>query len=255
MTRPPFPLTRLLLSVVLATLTIDSAAIAQPDQPASGEGAVVCLKCHENPVILEIVKTPHANFKDARSPASREQCESCHGPSGTHVNFPMQVGNIRFTKHGKTSVAERNATCLECHNKESTAHWNEGAHGAKLQCGNCHLIHKTTEPKPVAEVAQLARCNQCHEAILPTAPAKSDHPLEGDRAISCMQCHNPHGPTTLTPCVECHKQDAPTLVRQTPKAQGYHARAIQEGIACTDCHKGFVHQMPEISQASPSVHP
>ena len=46
---------------------------------------------------MELVKTPHANFEDPRSPASREQCESCHGPSGTHVDFPMQVGNIRFT--------------------------------------------------------------------------------------------------------------------------------------------------------------
>lgn len=246
---------RRLVLTTLAAWALASPLGAQPDQPASGEGAAACLKCHENPVIMEIVKTPHANFEDPRSPASREQCESCHGPSGTHVNFPMQVGNIRFTKHGKTSVAERNATCLECHTKGNTAHWNDGIHGAKLQCGNCHQIHKTTQPKPVEQTAQLARCNQCHENILPTAPAKSGHPLEGDRAIPCTQCHNPHGPTELTPCIDCHKQDAPTLARQTPKAQGYHERANREGIACTDCHKGFVHQMPEISQANPPVHP
>jgi predicted CXXCH cytochrome family protein len=255
MTRATSPLSCLALVVaVIATFATPLAAHGQPDQPASGEGAAVCLKCHENPVIMEIVDTPHANFKDPRSPASREQCESCHGPSGTHVNFPMQVGNIRFTKHGKTSIAERNQTCLECHNKGDTAHWSEGVHAEKLQCGNCHLIHKSKQPAPVVKAAQNDRCTECHPKVVPSAPIASNHPLEGDRAITCTQCHTPHGKTSLTPCIDCHPQDAQTLARQTPKAQDYHARGIDQKVDCTACHKGFVHAMPQISNAAPDAH-
>lgn len=223
-------------------------------QPASGEGAAVCLACHENPRIMEIVDTPHANFKDPRSPASKEQCESCHGPSGTHVNFPMQVGNIRFTKHGKTPIAERNATCLACHAKGAVSHWDESAHAKKLQCGSCHTIHKRKQPSPVRADASK-RCATCHPAILSTAPVTSPHPLVGEHAMTCSQCHNPHEAKNLTACLDCHPQNAQTLVRQSPKAQEYHVRALSEKIDCTACHKGFVHALPQITQSAPRAHP
>ena len=241
----------ILLHLGLALL-LTATAVAQPDQPPSGQGAAVCLKCHESPAIMEIVDTPHADFEDPNSPASREQCESCHGPSGTHVNFPLQVGNIRFTKHGKTSIEERNESCLACHSQGRAAHWNESAHSKALQCGNCHKIHKRSEPAEVARIEQNSRCNQCHTTTLSEAPVGSKHPLEGEGAIDCTRCHNPHAQTTLLPCVDCHLQDAPTLARQTPKAQGYHARALQEEIECTACHKGFVHSMPQITHAAPA---
>jgi len=240
--------------VSIAALIGPSVAMSQPDQPPSGEGAAVCLGCHENPVIMEIINTPHADFDDPRSPASREQCESCHGRSGTHVYFPMQVGNIRFTKHGETSIAERNATCLECHTKEAGLHWNEGAHGQELECGSCHTIHKRSDPT-LDLASQANRCSECHPEILPSAPIASAHPLVGDDAIICTRCHDPHGPTSLAACVDCHSQDAPTLARQPAKAQDYHARAIQEKIDCTACHKGFVHAMPQITQIAPAIHP
>jgi predicted CXXCH cytochrome family protein len=235
-----------LTGVLIAGLMAAPQARSQSDQPASGEGAVVCLKCHETPGIMEIIETPHANFDDPRSPASTDQCESCHGPSGTHVNFPMQVGNIRFTKHGKTSIAERNAACLKCHTKGAAAHWDEGAHGQKLQCGNCHTIHKLDDTAR-AQADQATLCGECHTAILSSPPASSSHPLTGERAMICSQCHDPHGPTRLAACVDCHLQDAKSLARQSPKAQDYHARATAEKIDCTACHKGFVHAMPRIN--------
>ena len=110
-----------------------TAASGQTAQPPSGEGAALCLGCHERPGIMEILETPHADLDNPHTPASNEECESCHGPSGTHVNFPMQVGNIRFTKHAKTPVSERNATCLGCHDEGEQAHWATGAHGESLQ--------------------------------------------------------------------------------------------------------------------------
>lgn len=223
-------------------------------QPASGQGAAVCLACHENPRVMEIVDTPHANFQDPGSPASKEQCESCHGPSGTHVEFPMQVGNIRFTRHGKTPIAERNATCLACHVKGSVSHWSESAHAKSLQCGSCHTIHRRKQPTPTS--ADLSKqCGTCHGAILATAPVASHHPLSGPSAMSCSRCHNPHGATSLTSCLGCHPQDTQTLARQSPNAQDYHARANSEKIDCSACHKGFVHALPQITQSAPPRNP
>jgi len=241
-------------SVSIAVLMGPSLAMSQTDQPASGEGALVCLKCHESPGVMEIIKTPHANRNDPLSPASTDQCESCHGPSGTHVNFPMQVGNIRFTKHGKTSIAERNAACLDCHKNGAATHWDQGAHGQKLQCGDCHTIHKHEDPaRDRAE--QAKSCGQCHKTILSSAPASSAHPLTGERAMICTKCHDPHGPTSLAACTDCHLQDAPTLARESPKAQDYHARATLEKIDCTACHKGFVHALPLIRHEGASASP
>ena len=119
----------LTIAAALPILLLDGPASAQ--QAPSGEGAAACLVCHESEKVMGIVDTPHANFDDPRSPASRQQCESCHGPSATHMEFPMQVGNIVFTKHGKTTIADRNKACLACHNRGAQAHWNDGPHAAR----------------------------------------------------------------------------------------------------------------------------
>lgn len=234
----------------LAAAIATGSAVAQPDQPASGEGAAACLGCHENPSVMEIVETPHANFDDPRSPASRDQCESCHGPSATHIDFPMQVGNIRFTKHAKTPVAERNATCLECHQDDAAPHWGEGAHGKNLACNDCHVLHRRSDPQ-LAHEGQAARCGTCHDQILETAPVTAAHRLTGSDAMACGACHDPHGPTSLAACVQCHPQDAASLARQPAKARSYHERAVTRKIDCTACHKGFVHALPVISRSTP----
>ena len=107
---------------------------ASGEQEYSGEGAQACLACHESDKVMGIRDTPHANFEDPRSPASREQCESCHGPSATHMQFPMQVGNIVFTKHGTTPIGKRNETCLACHSDPERQKDQVG----KVDCMGCH---------------------------------------------------------------------------------------------------------------------
>jgi DmsE family decaheme c-type cytochrome len=203
---------------------------------------------------MGILDTPHADFDDPRSPASREQCESCHGPSATHMEFPMQVGNIVFSTHGKTPISARNQTCLECHHEGKEAHWNEGAHGQKLDCSSCHIMHLPKDPT-LAKAGQAQRCAECHSEALSTAPKETPHPLTGEHAINCTECHNPHGPTDLAACNACHAQDDATLSRQTARARDYHERARTRKIDCTACHKGFVHAMPVFDFAKPAELP
>ncbi len=226
-------------------LSLGEPAVAQ--QSYSDGGAAACLECHESEKVMGILETPHANFDDPRSPASREQCESCHGPSATHMNFPMNVGNIVFTKHGKTPIAARNQTCLSCHLEGERAHWDDGAHGEKLACNDCHVMHQPRDPA-LSKVNQAQNCAECHAKILETAPAGAAHPLTGTGSIRCTECHNPHGPTTLAGCNTCHKQDPRHLAQESEKARSYHERALAKQIACTSCHKGFVHALPQVTR-------
>jgi predicted CXXCH cytochrome family protein len=233
--------------IVVLTMLGTSNALAQQDY-ADG-GARACLKCHENEKIMGILETPHANREDSRTPAAREKCESCHGPSGTHMKFPMQVGNIRFSKHDEsTSAAKRDSACLECHKNGAGENWKMGPHGfEKLSCPSCHSIHKSRDPFLSQEDQTLMCTDACHEKIVKEALAKSPHPFFGEKKILCTSCHNPHGPLDMAVCSECHPQNSDEFAKQVPKTRGYHERALRENIDCIDCHKAFVHAPPEIT--------
>jgi hypothetical protein len=249
-----FRLTFAALALSAALVLSVQVGPASAQQAYFGEGAAACLECHESEKIMGILETPHANFDDPLSPAARDQCESCHGPSATHVKFPMQVGNIVFTKHGKTPITERNQACLECHHEGDQSHWGEGPHAQDLSCASCLVIHKSHDPMLVRK-NQAQNCAACHELILESSPVPTTHPLSGPDAMYCTECHNPHGPTNLTSCVSCHPQDAPTLAKESAKAQDYHGRALTRKIDCTACHKGFVHSLAAIALGKPSAAP
>jgi predicted CXXCH cytochrome family protein len=254
--RNPLTSAALGLALVVTLLTGSRPTFAQaqqvpnPEQPTKGLQGAACLECHESDKIIGILETPHANFDDPDTPAAQHQCESCHGPSQTHMRYPMQVGNIVFTKHGKTPISARNKACLACHHAGARKHWDEGPHGKKLACNSCHVIHKAKDPMLV-RADQAKNCGACHPKIIETAPTATSHPLTGKNPFHCTECHNPHGPVTLTACNECHLHDAATLAKQPEKARDYHERALAQQIECTACHKGFVHALPQITRVEP----
>ena len=234
------------LSFAVGFALLATSAHAQHEY--SDEGALACLECHESETIMGILETPHANSNDPMTPAALRQCESCHGPSATHMKFPMQVANIRFSKGDATTpVPKRNAACLACHGSDARAAWAHSPHGFEnVSCVDCHIMHEVRDPI-LSEQEQTLKCTEsCHETILPTAPSGSHHPLTGKYRLLCTDCHNPHGPLELSGCNECHAQNEQEFAKQSPKARGYHQRALSQNIECTSCHKAFVHAMPTI---------
>ena len=253
------------LVIVVAELLMGAAAgraSADPQQYTgaqryTAEGARACLKCHESDTIMGIVDTPHANRKDPNTPAAGHQCESCHGPSATHMEFPLQVGNIRFSKHdASTAPAERDRACLECHTNGNQADWKMGPHGfEEIACVNCHSIHKSRDPALSAQL-QTQQCTEaCHKQIIETAPMPSAHRITGEDRMLCTTCHNPHGPIELSLCNSCHPQIPEAFALQPAKARDYHERALSKEIACTDCHKTFVHAAPDLTIINQAIHP
>ena len=116
----------------------------------SQKGADTCLKCHDEPAIAAIFRTPHGRPTDARSPFGHGQlqCEACHGPGDTHARTKgdKKPPVIRFGKKSEAPAAIQNEQCLQCH-RDTAAHWQGTAHAANdLSCADCHQSHAAEDP-------------------------------------------------------------------------------------------------------------
>lgn len=211
-----------------------------------------CLDCHENSGVLGIAETKHADFDDPRSPAAQKQCQSCHGPSARHMQFPMQVENLHFGAGSKAPNAEQNSMCLECHADGARAGWKASPHGfEELRCSGCHSMHQPDRIVP-ARATTTATCTEsCHLDLMEgRSRSEFTHPVPAvstsDDDFTCASCHNPHGALSSNRCAECHDLEAATLAKQSEKAQRFHATALDRDIECIRCHKGLAHPIPPL---------
>src|SRR5208337_3125542 len=68
-----------------ATAASAPAADTSSTPQYSDRGAATCFKCHDEAPITDILSTPHGMKGDSRTPFAQHECETCHGPSETHV--------------------------------------------------------------------------------------------------------------------------------------------------------------------------
>jgi DmsE family decaheme c-type cytochrome len=197
-------------------------------------GAETCAQCHYDKFV-SYMNQPHSHGGDPRTPGSRFGCESCHGPASNHVagGGGRNVGGLmNFSKAVPTS--ERNAVCLQCHTRGSTALWHGSTHDErKLACMDCHAVHGGNQ-KLLQQPTQQQLCTACHQQVRTALMKTSHHPLREEK-MQCTSCHNPHG--TQAPrliaansindkCVECHSEKrGPFLFEHPP---------VREN--CLNCH-------------------
>ena len=146
----------------------------------SEEGAKACIDCHETAKVMGILETAHAKASDSRTPAAQKECQSCHGPSATHMQFPMQVSNMNFGKASKTAPEMQNRMCLECHEDGDREAWHASAHGFdELVCSTCHSIHDPDRIIPErATVTSGCSTEACHGDLMGSSePADFSHAL------------------------------------------------------------------------------
>ena len=237
-------------------------AAAAPAAPAAEEKAKMVKPAPDDPehryyVGSEPCKVCHAYlfdefkltvmgriFEHTKTRAGGEQmeCETCHGPASAHVNGGggRLGGGIRsFRKSDpRTSVADSNAVCLQCHKNGDRTYWNGSMHENRdVACTDCHTVMRKLSPRfALAKGNVMDTCFQCHKDRRAQQLRTSHMPMiEGK--MSCTSCHQPHGSASETAmlreatindtCYTCHADKrGPFLWEHAP---------VREN--CMNCHE------------------
>ena len=255
----------------------------EADAPAelSARGADSCLACHDESSefpVRAIFETRHALGSDPDSPFAQLQCESCHGPGGEHtqrVRRGQPQGPIgTFGPDGATPIAEQNAICLGCHEREPGAEWHASVHAfAELSCASCHQLHVARDPM-LTVTEQPGVCFGCHQRQHSESLMASTHPIRYGQ-MSCSGCHEPHGEsggstlnrmTVNDTCYACHAEKrGPFLWEHAPVAEdcslchqphgSMHPALLtrRPPLLCQQCHSQAGH--PSIANTAARIPP
>lgn len=203
---------------------------------AAGPGPEVCQGCH--PAQAESYQaTKHATKTDARTPAGKGGCSTCHGDGTAHVSAGggKGAGGMINLASKTVSAEDKNKTCLGCHKGDPRRiHWQSSVHAARdVACTSCHQVH-TSHDAVREKLTQSDVCFACHKEQRAQINKPSRHPvLEGE--VTCADCHNVHGnnPKQLAKnsvnetCYQCHMEKRGPFVHS-------HQPVTED---CTICHQ------------------
>jgi DmsE family decaheme c-type cytochrome len=211
---------------------------SRPAVGATYIGSKACANCH-SPLIAQFQKTLMGKIGMSAKGRGKFECENCHGPGSEHVRLGggRGVGGIlSFEQDDPRPVEERNAVCLNCHQRGDRTYWAGGVHETRgLACTNCHTIMKAVSRKYQLKTVRVKdTCFQCHKLQRAQIQYSSHMPIRENK-MTCTDCHNPHGsPTekllraasTNQLCYKCHAEKrGPFLFEHQP---------VREN--CLNCH-------------------
>ncbi len=224
---------RLAISLFLLGPLAQTAVAQDVTPPYAGSEA--CATCHED-IAKAFGKSKH-NLVDKRHWEGRA-CESCHGPGQKHVES-TSADDIR--NPAKLTAVAADKLCLTCHLNQPTQIGRLQSSHAKDQvaCTTCHKVHANG---PFGLVARKRadineQCSGCHLNASAQFQKPFHHKLP-EGAMSCVDCHNPHGsvkPAMMqifganeTGCLHCHGDKRGPFTFE-------HAPMRFEG--CASCHE------------------
>ena len=235
-TRSPAPglVAAVLLAAAVAAFSQEKAAA--PEAAASPyAGSELCAGCHED-IAKTFDKSAHHRIT-LKKQWTENACESCHGPGAKHAET-NEAKDIR--NPAKLTPSEVDRTCLTCHKNQpaQTGRIRGGHFRNEVGCTSCHSIH--AEPaKLVSRNASKIneKCASCHTDVWLAFQKPHAHRLP-QGAMSCTDCHNPHGgflPNSMRTananepgCFKCHGDKRGPFAFE-------HAPLRQEG--CATCHE------------------
>ena len=197
-------------------------------------GADICKGCHEDHYKSYLAST-HSKKSIPNSPASKDACESCHGPGAAHVEKSGERGVGIFIFSKKIADAKsKSAKCLSCHGEsKDLSLWAQGRHVVSdVSCDNCHTVHSGARKNLKATQPDL--CNICHRSIRAQQNKQSHHPIREGK-LKCTDCHDHHGgfgPRMVKAnsfndlCYQCHAEKRGPFMWQHPP--------VEEN--CLSCH-------------------
>jgi DmsE family decaheme c-type cytochrome len=206
--------------------------------PATYVGSEACQACHDD-IYKALLKSPHSAVESSKHTKwAGKACESCHGPGSKHADSlnPADIINPL-----KLDAAAADKDCLQCHlNRPTQIGRIESSHAKdQIPCTSCHSVHAhgpdgLVVRKPAAINEQ---CGACHTEVVAQFQRPYRHRLP-EGAMSCVDCHNPHGsfrPGMMSlvsaneqPCLKCHSDLRGPFTFE-------HAPVRFEG--CGECHE------------------
>ena len=231
------------VGVVLLVLAFPSSSPAQTPPAAAAvgyAGAEVCKACHANQLESFSATTMGKLFlKHPRNAKEALGCETCHGPGKAHVDAGggKGVGGlVSFSPKDPTPVEQRNAVCLQCHEKTARLYWKGSPHASRdVACTNCHRVMvNVSERRQLAQPTVIETCGQCHLQRQAQLMRSSHMPLREGK-MTCTDCHNPHG--TVTPTLLKENSTNETCYRCHAEKRGpflYVHAPVNE--SCSNCH-------------------
>ena len=211
-----------------ATGTKPSTAV----DPANYVGSETCMTCHEE-VGKNFATNPHSRLALLHG-GKGATCESCHGPGKAHVDSGGD--STKIFRFSQASAKQIDQTCLGCHAGAHPDFLRSEHAKANVSCVSCHSVHAFATEASLLKVEQPQLCYQCHSDVKGTFAMPFHHPVP-DGAVSCSDCHDPHGTFQKNNlrstadqnqiCTKCHVETRGPFVYE-------HAPVKAEG--CTSCH-------------------
>ena len=153
------------------------------------------------------------------------------------------LGVANFAIH-ETSTTE---FCFSCHSHEVNirAEYEASSHfknqsGVRTECADCHLPQDNWFKLVATKIIVSAD-------ILPELAGKLDtvEKWEAHRGEMAERVWDEYRSNDSAYCRHCH--DVAAMIDQSTIVSRMHQQAKQGDKTCIDCHKGLVHQLPEIT--------
>lgn len=203
-------------------------------------GWEVCQGCHLAVVTeWKTTKMGKVLLGAPRTALEARGCEACHGPASEHIKANKNTQIFRFTRTSTSTAPEKDAMCLQCHEKAARVFWKNSMHESRgVACVDCHTImHSESDGANLKKQSVIEVCGRCHEQRKSQALRFAHMPV-GEGKMECTSCHNPHGSandkllvaTSVNEvCFTCHSEKRGPYLWQ-------HAPVVENCANCHDAH-------------------
>ena len=138
--------------------------------------------------------------------------------------------------------------CISCHEMnqphreyKKSKHFNNPS-GVRAECASCHIPHRIG-PKLVRKAKAVQEVFSHFSGVLDT-----DEKFEGERARMAKRVWADMKAANCRECRFCHNEQAFVFAEfQKPKEAERMQKGLKENQTCIDCHKGRIHQMPNLA--------
>ncbi|MDV7142956.1 NapC/NirT family cytochrome c [Tropicimonas sp. TH_r6] len=156
--------------------------------------------------------------------------------------------------HTAMHVTDNIEFCVSCHSMapayeeyKTSSHY-QNASGVKAICTDCHV----PEPWDEYVIAKVKATRDLWAELRGTIDTPKK--FEDKRLELAQRVWHEMEKTDSQTCRNCHAFDDMLVPAQAKDAQKQHPKAMDEGDTCISCHKGLVHQMPDMGSLAEAAY-